>query len=339
MDNNPMEEPDAPPILIVAVPPVSGGSDQPVSYWVKKFFACNPFYLVSAALLLYGVYLVSFDSGFAGREFSQLVFNFSSLQVYEILLVATAIVLARRRIWYDSVLLVGLENLLVLVPFILISQAALLSQTAPLSQRIVLGICLAGAAAVLLRFWGLKHFFKDLNLPRRALVCGLALLVVNVVLPLVYRHLHDSKIGTKPTEGAAYELNRYSWLLLVPAMFALINLLPKPRQAGNLLPQRRWLPAGLLALWAAGSATHVYCLSYVYNFDLEYVFILPVLWVVVWTAYLRHGDFIASSVPTAGENIADAAAGGGIARAAAGRPYAVFRDHDFKPGRLISRFS
>jgi hypothetical protein len=48
----------------------------------------------------------------------------------------------------------------------------------------------------------------------------------------------------------------------------------------------------LLALWAAGSATHVYCLSYVYNFDLEYVFILPVLWVAVWTAYLRHGDFI-----------------------------------------------
>ena len=44
------------------------------------------------------------------------------------LLVTTAIVLARRRIWYDSTLLVGLENLLVFVPFILISQAALIDQ-------------------------------------------------------------------------------------------------------------------------------------------------------------------------------------------------------------------
>src|ERR1700722_14897763 len=139
MENNPMEKRNAPPVLIAAMPPVSSPRSEPISYWLKKFFACNPFYLVSAALLLYGVYLISFDANFLGREISQLAFNFTSLQVYEILLVGTAIVLARRRIWYDSVLLVCLENLLVLVPFILISQAALLG------HRAVLAVCLAGA--------------------------------------------------------------------------------------------------------------------------------------------------------------------------------------------------
>src|SRR5581483_6478429 len=111
-------------------PPLPSDSPcaKPPSYWLKKFLACNPFYLVSAALLLYGFYLVSSDANFPGREAYQLGFNFGSLQFYEVLLVATAIFLARRRIWYDSVLLTGLENLLVLVPFILISQAALLNQ-------------------------------------------------------------------------------------------------------------------------------------------------------------------------------------------------------------------
>src|SRR6266851_4494953 len=99
---------------------------KPLSYWLTRFLACNPFYLVSAALLLYGLYRVSDDPKFLSRETSQLAFNFTSLQFYEAILVATAIFLARRGIWYDSTLLIGLENLLVLVPFILISQAALI---------------------------------------------------------------------------------------------------------------------------------------------------------------------------------------------------------------------
>ena len=29
---------------------------KPIAWWLRRFFACNPFYLVSAALLLYGVF-------------------------------------------------------------------------------------------------------------------------------------------------------------------------------------------------------------------------------------------------------------------------------------------
>jgi hypothetical protein len=44
----------------------------PIKYWVKRFLACNPFYLVSAALLLYGFYRVSVDADFLRGELAQL---------------------------------------------------------------------------------------------------------------------------------------------------------------------------------------------------------------------------------------------------------------------------
>src|SRR5216110_354693 len=99
-----------PPPMIAApapVPPLSP-PPKPFSYWAKRFLVCNPFYLVSAAMLLFGMYRLSVDRGVFTEEISQLVFNLSSLQFYEILLVATAIFLAGRKIWYDSTLLIGL---------------------------------------------------------------------------------------------------------------------------------------------------------------------------------------------------------------------------------------
>ena len=114
-------------------------------HWLRRLLVCNPFYLISAALLLYGFYRVSVDPGFMGSEPAQLAFNFTSLQLYEILLVVTAVFLARRRIWYDSTLLVTLENGLLLVPFILISAAALLN------TRLVWAMCLAGGIIALAR--------------------------------------------------------------------------------------------------------------------------------------------------------------------------------------------
>ena len=116
----------APPILS---PPdlVAPGrpTRKPLSFWLRRLLVCNPFYLVSAALLLFGLYRVSIDRDFFGGDVAQLAFNLTSLQLYEILLVVTAIFLARRRIWYESTLLTGLENMLMFVPLILVSQAAL----------------------------------------------------------------------------------------------------------------------------------------------------------------------------------------------------------------------
>ncbi len=264
---------------IAGTPPPSPARG--LSHWLRVLLVCNPFYLFSAAMLLWGLYLVSDDAHFPGRETAQLTLNFSALQVYEALLAATAIVLARRRIWYDSTLLVALENLLVLVPFFLITQAAWIS------QPMLWSMCGVTIGMTLLRFASLKRFFAELNLPRALLGAGLLLLVFNAALVLLFHHYNELKVGTKPTEGAAFELNRYGWLIALPLMVGLANLVPNLKPSGNLLPQRRWLPLGFFTLWLAGSTVNLCGLSYVYNFDWEFTLAIPALWTLTWTVWLR----------------------------------------------------
>ena len=207
---------------------------------------------MSAALLLYSFYLVSADRTFLPSEVGQLWFNLGSVQLYEILLVVTAIFLARRAVWYDSTLLVGLENLLVLVPFILISQAALID------ARMVWILCASAGLLAVGRLSLLRRFISQLNFPSRLAWIGILVLGVNAVLPAVYRVLHESKFGTKPDWGAAYETNQYVWWLLVPILCALIAVVPWSRsRAGELWPQRHWLPLGLCCLWLVGTGVHL----------------------------------------------------------------------------------
>ena len=251
------------------------------STWVKHLLSCNPFYLVSAALLLYGLFRVSVDPNFLSHEPAELLFNFSSLQCYELVLVLTAVFLARRRIWYDSTLLVGLENMLVLVPFILISQAALID------TRYVWTACLAAGVLALARFSGIRRFIAELNFPKRLAVLGLVVLACNIALPVVYRILHEYKFGTKPDWGAAYHANQCAWWLMLPALCALANLMPPRRAMGALWPQRAWLPAGFFSLWIIGTVVHLYCLGYVYDFTLRADLVAPAIWILLWTAAWR----------------------------------------------------
>lgn len=247
-------------------------------HWLRRFLACNPFYLLSAAMLLFGVYKVSVDPQLAAREFSQLKFNFGSLQLYELLLVGTAILLARRRIWYDSTLLAALENMLLLVPFILINQAALID------PRTVGWMSVIAVGLVLVRFSALRRWFGELNLPPRALGLGLMILAVNVMWLWVYRHLQEERT---PVWGMAHEMHEWSWLLILPAVLVLGNFLPDAKEVGRLLPQHRWLPFGFYALWITGTAVHLYSLTYAYDFILRWELIVPTLWVLAWTVAWR----------------------------------------------------
>jgi hypothetical protein len=128
------------------------------------------------------------------------------------------------------------------------------------------------------------------------------LLSLNVVLPLIYRHFGETKIGINIESGPAYALNEYTWLLILPAVFALANFLPHAREIGSLLPQHRWLPAGLFSLWLAVTCVHVYSLGYVYDFKLRGELLAPALWVLAWTACLRlpgNGSTFANSLKIA----------------------------------------
>ena len=82
--------------------------------------------------------------------------------------------------------------------------------------------------------------------------------------------------------------------LLLPAVIAVANLLPAPRASGPLCPQRRWLPLGFFACWIAATATHLYSLGYVYDFDLHRAWVAPALWALAWTLCRRITDFVES---------------------------------------------
>lgn len=280
---------DQNPKPLTALPP--GPRNLP--YWLKRLFVCNPFYLASAALLLYGLYRVSMDPKFLATEVGQLTFNFSALQCYELLLVGTAFVLATRRIWYDATLLVVLENLLLLVPFILVSQAALIE------QGVVWKLCLLAVALAVGRAVWLRMRVQLLMPSGRALLCGAALLTANGVLPVVYRHLHETKFGTKLASGAAYEMNEASWLWLLPVLALLANLLPRPETERRETRLRRWFPMLLFLFWLAGTGVHLYALGYVYDFDLRAEQLAPVFWVLAWTLQARFTDFVAAPTPAA----------------------------------------
>ena len=95
---------------------------------LRRLLVCNPFFLCSAALLLFGLNRLSLDPAFLSGEEAKLIFNFSALQFYQVLVVGTALVLMRRCIWYDSALLVVVDSGLLLVPFILISQGIMIDR-------------------------------------------------------------------------------------------------------------------------------------------------------------------------------------------------------------------
>lgn len=201
---------------------------------------------MSAALLLYGVARISADANLFAGETPNLVFNFMALQMYAALLVVTAIRLSRRAIWYDSALLVVLENGLVLVPFMLVSQAAFIEPL--LGQLLVL---LAGGAAVGRALW-LRRSYPRFNLPNRALLLGMILLVLNMVAPLILRSIVDR---TSVDDWAAP--NQLIWAVLLPLAVLGANLLPRPSRYGGLNPERSWLPMFIYGLWVIGTGVHV----------------------------------------------------------------------------------
>ena len=277
--NSPAGPAEIPPEL--PIPEVQSHAPAQPGFF-KRVLAYNPFYLTSAALLLFGLYRISIDPAFLSREIAQLCFNLSSLELYEALLVVTAIVLAARKICYDCNLLVALENLFVLVPFILISQAALID------QHIVMLAALAGGGLVLARTAALQRWIGHIEYPKRLLGPGAVVLLMNIALPIVYRVLHESKFGTKPDWGGAYETNRWMWLMAVPVLCALFEATPlrsKDADPESFAAKHVW--QGLFCLWLAGTIVHLYCLGYIYDFTLRLEFVAPGVWVVSWMACRR----------------------------------------------------
>ncbi len=260
-------------------------------HWLRYVLARNPFYILSAALLLYSMRRLSFDSRIFPDEISQLLFNFSSFHLYEVLLVATAIFLARREIWYESGLLIGLENLFIFVPFILVSQALMVE------GHIATVFCVCGCAMVITRMTSLRRFVTSLNLPARLLAFGAILLAINLALPIVTRLLHKNS-NLDIWDSRRGILDNFEWFAIAPLAVLLVYFLPiSPSISTNARTKiafftGRYFPLLTFTLWVAGTVAHLYCIGYVYGSAWRVSLLLPSLWVAAWILWKRRFAFV-----------------------------------------------
>lgn len=267
-------------------------SQQDVTIWLKRLLAGNPLYLVSAAMMLYGLHLVATDSSMLQQELSKLWFNVSAIEIYELMIVGVAVLLVRRRIWYDGNLLITLENMFMFVPFILISQATLFddgNEAAPTEFAIndtnmwmVCGVvCLLAGV----RFAALRKI-TIFRLPVSLVVFGMVLIVVNTAAPLWFRYViagDDSETWT--------QVSPLVWSMVLPVAVLIANLIPGLRgPADPLLSRRNW-PLVLPLLWIVASAVHVRVIDYLDDVPFEVHLVAPLALALAWTGYFRTGDF------------------------------------------------
>lgn len=260
--------------------PCASRADHGLRYWLRRLLVCNPFFLVSAALLLYALARLSSDATLFAEETQNLLFNFLALQAYSLLLGFTTFRLARRSIWYDSALLGVLEHGLVLVPFLLLSQALFI---APALGWLL--IALAGAAAAGRCLWVRKNY-PEFNLPPRAIRLGGAVLGLNMLAPVVARQIVDR---TSVDDWAIP--HRVIWGILLPAIALGANLLPPPPRYGGRAPERSWLPILIYGLWVARTGVHAWSLGYVCRQSFTGTLLIPTGWAIAWTLFARAHDF------------------------------------------------
>ncbi len=278
-------------------PAPSGSAPEPgatidLKHILRSVLSGNPFFLVSAATMLYGLYLVAVDPEMIQAELSKLWFNVSSLEIYELMIVGTALLLARRKIWHDCNLLITLENMFMFVPFILISQATLFDDgNTPLQVQPMLndasiwavsGVACALACGKLL---GLRQV-AILRIPIGAVGFGIALVALNIVLPLYYRN------GIAQDAAMWRDTSPLMWFAVLPLAVIAASLLPNLGAPDKpaLLSHRNW-PRVIPLIWIAATAVHLRTLDYLDDIAFSLRHIAPLAWMTAWVAFLKADDF------------------------------------------------
>lgn len=273
------------------LPPVdphgnTGGCRQ---LWIRRLHwivAGNPFYPLSAVLVLLGVFLLSGDDRLFSTEAGQLYFNFGTLQMYGFLIATTAVFLFRRAIYYDTLMLVVLAGLPILVPFILISQGAFLG-TSTLTVLCVLAATSGVAQFALIRR-GIRELPFSTGLP---LLLG-AVLLINLALPILLKEVHARLTAI---EWAVQQDRHWhlGWTLLLPLLALGAFALPRPAASRFGDCRAGWLTSGFTGLLLAGTAVHFASLGYVYSFPWRNDFAHPTGWLFAWSVWWRRDEWIA----------------------------------------------
>ena len=253
----------------------------------SAFIAGNPFYPISAAFVLYGVSLLSLDATFLPNERENLIFTFSTLQFYELILVGTAVFLSFRKTYYDSMVLVSLENLFALVPFVFITHASVISWKATCAFVVI------GALFVPIRFAFIRKSLPPSSFPPALIFVGLAVLMTNLALPLIYRIMLDDPYSDWGRVSSPL------WNGVLPIVLS--TLLIHPRKPFKLRPAHEcnWLPDFFTLCWVSATAIHFTCIDWIDKEPFAYHKLVPALWILAWVIYFRADSYL----PTATERV------------------------------------
>jgi len=261
-------------------------SSSRVRQWLGWIIAGNPFFIISAALLLFGINRLAVDPNFLPIEQTKLLFNFSTLQVYQLVVASLALFLAARGFLYDSSLLIVIDNLVLLVPFMLVTQAAFVDRT------LAMVLCAAGCLLVLVRFASLKKRLTVLGLQRRSFLLVFGMVLLNGTTPLLLRHYVE--IGGQDAWEGPYLIG---WYLVLPLACVLSLLIPAQPKAGEQTVARERISFLFYFFWSAGTAAHLWCMGYVAAREFQFYLLTPMLWVGCWIAFARAERFTRTLPP------------------------------------------
>jgi len=235
----------------------------------------NPAYLVSAALMILGVYTIIQPGRQDLGNLPAILATFSTFQVYELLLVGIALYLVcRRRVMDDGATVVLIESLFVVGCFVIADEAAFGDGRVVLG--LVLGLCAAALAAA--RF-GVLGLVVGRKLPLSVLgLVLLALFAWNGIAPSCVALLHD--LDSPFIDAGCLA----GWWVL--STLALGLALCAGLETGALWPRgqafvesrfARWAIAGLVVL---ATALHQYWLAYILDVPVQLSDVIPLVTVV-----------------------------------------------------------
>src|SRR5438105_9917804 len=98
------------------------------------------------------------------------------------------------------------------------------------------------------KFLALKRYLPELKLSPRLLLFGAFVMAANVGIALGFHDLEYHRV-------ALARLLSISWLVGLPALINLANLLPKGRDDQPTL-NRRWLPQAMFSVWIVVTGFH-----------------------------------------------------------------------------------
>ena len=251
------------------------------SRFIAAITLCNPLLLLSPLCLLYGIYRAVVAPNLFATDTSNTIFTFLALAIYVLMVCVTSTLLARKRIVPDTVMLLLVNALLFVAPFILIAH----------------GVFLEGHVAIALGALGIAMAKGQLEIFRRRLpdtfitpqlTIGAALILAsNFAAPLIFRNGLDNATNNNEVWGTVSE---YAWFLILPLLVAWINMIPKPRHPDQIW-SRPWFAPLLYILWLAGTCVQLWTIAYVDDRNLYPYQFAAALWVLAWTLFHRANRF------------------------------------------------